>query len=355
MQNQVQYYLGILLAAFVALLALFLAKIPFVKEVLHLSPLIIGILFGLLIANTIRGVLPEGMTPGLKFVGKRILRLAIVFYGFRLTLTDVWIAGWETLLVDTIMVVSVLAFGALVGRWLHLDRETTMLTASGSAICGAAAVLATEPIVGATSAKTVVAVSTVVLFGTLSMFLYPILYRFGIYNLTESQLAIYTGATLHEVAHVAGAGASMQGIAEGATAFDIAGTATIAKMIRVILLAPALIVLGAFFQKGKGREASVKAKRVPIPWFAVWFLIVIGINTLLAHVTSTYDFTSLYTTLCNGIKSVDDFMLTMAMVAIGTDAVFARFREAGFKPFALAGVLYLWLTLGGYFLVKLIV
>lgn len=352
MQRNLLYYLGILLAAGMAAIAVFLAKIPFITS-LHLSPLIVGIVLGLVLANTVRSRLPEGMTPGLKFVGKRILRLAIVFYGFRLTLSDVWAEGWATLLVDAIVVASVLLLGVLVGRWVRLDRETSMLTSAGSAICGAAAVLASEPVVGANSAKTVVAVSTVVLFGTLSMFLYPILYQLGVYHMTDAQVAVYTGATLHEVAHVAGAGAAMQASAPSIS-FDIAGTATIAKMIRVILLAPVLIVLGTFFKKGE-QGTSSGSKRIAIPWFAVWFLVMIGLNTLLLSLASTYELADTYASVREVIRWIDDFMLTMAMAAIGTDAVFARFREAGFKPFALAAVLYVWLTIGGYFLVKIIV
>ena len=107
MQRNWHYYLGVLLTIALAAIAVCLAKIPFITT-LHLSPLIIGIVLGLILANTIRSRLPEGMTPGLKFVGKRILRLAIVFYGFRLTLSDVWAAGWATLLVDAIVLSSTL-------------------------------------------------------------------------------------------------------------------------------------------------------------------------------------------------------------------------------------------------------
>ena len=171
--------------------------------------------------------------------------------------------------------------------------------------------------------------------------------------MTDAQVAVYTGSTLHEVAHVAGAGAAMQAT-NVASAFDIAGTATITKMIRVILLAPVLIVLGMFFQKGS-EGASRGKKRIAIPWFAVWFLIIIGLNTLLLSWAASCGLEDTYASVRGIIRWVDDFMLTMAMAAIGTDAVFARFREAGFKPFALAAVLYIWLTVGGYFLVKLIV
>lgn len=107
-----------------------------------------------------------------------------------------------------------------------------MLTSTGSAICGAAAVLGAEPVVKSEPHKTAVAVSTVVIFGTLSMFIYPALYRAGILDLTPEQMGLYTGSTLHEVAHVVGAGNAM--------GKEISDTAIIVKMIRVMMLGSCL-------------------------------------------------------------------------------------------------------------------
>ena len=91
----------------------------------------------------------------------------------------------------------------MVGKLLKMDKDTSLMTATGSAICGAAAVLGAEPVVKCEGHKTAIAVSTVVIFGTISMFLYPILYRAGMLDaLGDTGVAIYTGSTLHEVAHV---------------------------------------------------------------------------------------------------------------------------------------------------------
>ena len=92
---------------------------------------------------------------------------------------------------------------------MKMDKDLALLTATGSAICGAAAVLGAEPVVKCEAHKTAVAVSTVVIFGTLSMFIYPVMYRAGILDLDPEQMGLYTGATLHEVAHVVGAGNAM--------------------------------------------------------------------------------------------------------------------------------------------------
>lgn len=339
---------GILFMALFAFAAFYIADFPIFKETLRISPLIIGIILGMLYANTLRQHLPEEWVPGIKFCSKTILRLAIIFYGFRLTLTDVVAAGWAAVVIDLIIVTSVVFLGIGVGKLLKLDRDTTILTASGSAICGAAAVLGTEPVLKADSSKTVVAVSTVVIFGTLSMFIYPWLYRIGVFDLPADQMGLYTGSTLHEVAHVAGAGATMS-VAEGSV--EIANIATITKMIRVILLAPFLIILGACLPSGKAKGEGGK-KKITIPWFAIWFMVVIGINTLLHYWAGQAGFQEQYASILKGVEGVDNFGLTMAMTALGCDAGIDKFRQAGAKPFILALVLFFWLIGIGYLLAK---
>ena len=92
--------------------------------------------------------------------------------------------------------------------------------------------------------------------------------------------------------------------------------------------------------------------RIPIPWFAIWFLALIFVNTLLSQAATSVGLADLYASITGSIKKIDDFALTMAMVALGMDATFAKFRSAGAKPFLLALILYVWLTVGGYLLVR---
>ena len=161
---------GILLIALFSFAAFYIAEIPFVKS-LSFSPLIVGIVLGMLYANSLRNKLPETWVPGIKFCTKQILRTGIVLYGFRLTLGQVAEVGLPAIVVDLIVVCGTLGLGLLFGKLLGLDRDTTLLTSTGSAICGAAAVLGAEPVVKGEGHKTAIAVSTVVVFGTLAMFL----------------------------------------------------------------------------------------------------------------------------------------------------------------------------------------
>lgn len=343
---------GVLLIALFSFAAFYIAEVPVVRR-LSFSPLIVGIVLGMLYANSLRNKLPETWVPGIKLCTKQVLRWGIILYGFRLTLAEVAAVGIPAVAVDVIVVAVTILGGVLLGRLLRIDRDTALMTSTGSAICGAAAVLGAEPVVKCEGYKTAIAVSTVVIFGTLSMFLYPLMYRTGMLSgLTDTGVAIYTGSTLHEVAHVAGAGNAM----DPTDALGIAGTATITKMIRVMLLAPVLVIMG-FVLSGRRRrsgEATAKGKgKITVPWFAFGFIAVIGLNSLLQYL---FEVETVREIPLNGtIEYVDTFMLTMAMTALGTETNLAKFKQAGAKPFVLAGLLYVWLVVGGYFVTKYLV
>lgn len=342
---------GILLIALFSCSAFYIAEIPFVRE-LSFSPLIVGIILGMLYANSLRNRLPETWVPGIKFCTKQILRTGIVLYGFRLTLADVVQVGLPAIAVDLIIVCGTIFLGVWFGRMLKMDKDTALMTSTGSAICGAAAVLGAEPVVKCESHKTAIAVSTVVIFGTIAMFLYPTMYRTGMLSgLDNMGVAIYTGSTLHEVAHVAGAGNAM----DPSDALGIAGRATITKMIRVILLAPVLVIM-AFVLARTRRTSHPGAQgrsKITIPWFAFGFIGIICLNSLLQYL---FGVDSVKEIPLNGaIEYVDTFLLTMAMTALGTDTSIDKFKKAGAKPFVLALILFVWLLGGGYLLAKYLV
>lgn len=108
---------GIALIALMSLSAFYIAGIPEVKA-LSLSPLIVGIIIGMIYANTLRCRMPKEWEPGIKFCTKRLLRLGIIFYGFRLTLSDVAAVGLPAVTVDIIIVAGTLLLGLLFSRWI---------------------------------------------------------------------------------------------------------------------------------------------------------------------------------------------------------------------------------------------
>ncbi len=329
---------GILLITLFACVAFLVGGTKWIKA-LSLSPMVVGIVIGMVFANSCGGKMPASWSPGIKFCSKRVLRTGIVLYGFKLTFQDVMNVGVTAIALDAVVVCGTIGLGILVGRWLKIDRSIALLTSCGSAICGAAAVLGVDGAIRPKPYKTAVAVATVVIFGTLSMFLYPILYRTGIFDLTPNMAGLFTGATVHEVAHVVGAANAMGG--------EVSNTAIIVKMIRVMMLVPVLLVIAwavAKSHSAKVDDNNGKAN-ITVPWFAILFLVVIGFNSL-----------GLLSAGCVAwINRLDTFLLTMAMAALGAETSFDKFKKAGFKPFLLAAILYCWLVGGGYCLVKFVV
>lgn len=339
---------GILFVAIFAAAATYIAELGSVKA-LGLSPLVIGIVMGIFYANTLHNQTPTEWQTGITFSAKKILRFAIVLYGFRITFQQIADVGMDGFLVSLIMLTTTLILGSWVGTKIFgMEKDTSILTASGAAVCGAAAVLATEPVLKAEEYKTAVAVSMVVLFGTISMFLYPVLYTTlienatGFLHMTAREFGIYVGGTIHEVAQVVAVPASVPGAPT-----EMADAAVIVKMTRVIMIAPMLIVLGfylAWSAKKEGGEAGGKTELV-IPWFAVYFIMVAGFNS----------FHLLPLGLVDIINEVDTFLLTMAMTALGMGTIFSKFKGLGLAPIYTAAVMFVWLVVGGFAITKIVV
>lgn len=328
---------GVLLITLFSCAAFYIGDMGFVKS-LQLSPMIVGIVLGMLYANSLRNNLPDTWVPGIQFCSKRVLRIGIILYGFRLTFQNVLDVGLPTIVIDAIVVAVTIGGGILIGRLLKMDRGITLLTSVGSAICGAAAVLGTESAIRVKPYKTAVAVSTVVIFGTLAMFVYPILYRNGVFDLDTKAMGIFTGSTVHEVAHVVGAGNAM--------GKEVSDTAIIVKMLRVMMLVPVLLIISYSVMRAALKNGDTEGRgRISLPWFAILFLVVIGFNSfdLLPH--GLVDF----------INTFDTFLLTMAMTALGAETSIDKFKKAGFKPFLLAFILFIWLIAGGYLMAKYLV
>ncbi|MGB5506151.1 MAG: YeiH family protein [Sulfurovum sp.] len=337
---------GILFVAIFAAAATFIASLGPVKA-LGLSPLVIGIVLGIFYANTMHNQIPSEWETGITFSAKKILRFAIVFYGFRITFQQIAEVGMDGFLVSLIMLSTTFIFGSWLGyKIFGMDKDTSMLTASGAAVCGAAAVLATEPVLKSEEYKTAIAVSMVVLFGTISMFLYPVLYTTifenatGFLHMTAKEFGIYVGGTIHEVAQVVAVPFSIPGAPE-----EMANDAVIVKMTRVIMIAPMLIILGIYLSYSAKKEGGLSGEvKLVIPWFAVYFIGVAGFNSL--HLVPE--------NIVNIINEIDTFLLTMAMTALGMGTRFSKFKGLGLAPIYTATAMFAWLVIGGFVVTKMV-
>jgi uncharacterized integral membrane protein (TIGR00698 family) len=337
---------GIGLVGLLALLALEIGRAPWLQAN-GISALTLAIALGMLVGNTVYPRLALAAAGGVAFSKQTLLRAGIILYGLRLTFRDIAGVGIAGVIIDALVLSSTFALAWWAGtRVFGLDRKTALLIGAGSSICGAAAVMAAEPVVRGRAEQVTVAVSTVVVFGTLAIFLYPALYHLNahylLFTVSPARYGIFAGSTIHEVAQVVAAG---RAVTEAA-----ANTAVITKMVRVMMLAPFLIMLSTYLSQhpepaageGVGRapeeplESGAK-RRIVIPWFALGFVAVAAVNSVLV----------LPHRLVTSAISLDTFVLAMAMAALGVTTHGSAIRTAGIKPLGLAALLFGWLIFGG--------
>lgn len=293
------------------------------------SALTLAILFGMVVGNTVYPKIWQPCDGGVIFAKQHLLRLGIILYGFRLTFAQIADVGVSGILIDVLTLSSTFFIACFLGQKVFgLDKHTSWLIGAGSSICGAAAVLATEPVVKAEASKVTVAVATVVIFGTIAIFLYPAMYPLLAHWFTPETYGIYMGSTMHEVAQVVAASHAVSPDAENA--------AVIAKMLRVMMLAPFLLFLAARVKQLTPAGNGEKSK-ITIPWFAIMFILVAVFNS----------FHLLPKAVVDMLVTLDTVLLAMAMAALGVTTHVSALKKAGAKPLLMALMLFVWLIVGG--------
>lgn len=326
-----QRFPGLLLTAAIAGGAAWLAQRPQLSG-LGLGALTLAIMLGIVVGNTLYPALAASCDAGVLLAKQKLLRLGIILFGFRITVQQIGDVGLSGVLIDLLTLGSTFFVTCLLGvRLLKLDRETVWLIGAGSSICGAAAVLATEPVVKAAPSKVAVAIATVVLFGTLAIVIYPHLWLLAqaqLPSLSAAQFGIFTGSTIHEVAQVVAAGHAVNADAEN--------SAVIAKMLRVMMLAPFLLCLGGWLRRA-AQPSHAPRQGIAFPWFALGFIAVALFNSL--HL--------LPAAWIAALNQLANLLLAMAMAALGLTTRFSALRQAGAKPLLLGLMVFVWLIVGG--------
>ncbi|MBZ4022671.1 hypothetical protein CKO11_09390 [Rhodobacter sp. TJ_12] len=299
---------GVSLVAAIVAAAFALRLVPGISM---FSPLIIAIILGVIVRNTYG--LPAGAVPGLAFSLRRLLRAGIVTLGLQLTLGQVLSIGGMGLATILIGLFATYFFTLAAGRWLGVEAGLTRLIATGTSICGASAVLAANAVGRESDEDVAYAIASVTIFGTIAMILFPVLGS----GLSAQDYGLWAGASIHEVAQVVAAGA--QGGQE-ATAF-----ATIAKLTRVALLAPLILIMA--------RHVG-STGRAPFPWFVIGFIAMVGL-------ASTGYVPNLITTASGPVTQV---LLAMGLAAMGLQTDIGKLRAKGVRPLALGLVASLFIA-----------
>ena len=302
------FWQGLVLTILLAFVATTLGKMPGLSI---MGALVLAILLG--IGYRALFDLPKTHLSGIQFSSKKILRYGIILLGMRLSLSDIAQAGWGTLIVAVLSILVGMVSVLLLARWLKMERRLSYLTAAGTSICGAAAVVAIAPQVKAKDHETAAAAATVALLGTLftllDLSLLPLL------PWSSIERGIFLGGTLHEIAHVVAA----------SFPFDTQtqDRALIVKLTRVALLIPVALLVSILFQKSDAQENADGQQKtnIHIPWFIFGFLAMSALGTYLSIPSPIRD------TLVQGAY----FFLAMAMAGLGLSTDFKTFRQLGLK------------------------
>jgi uncharacterized integral membrane protein (TIGR00698 family) len=272
------------------------------------SALVAALLLGMVVSNVTGG--RALIAPGARFAARRILRVGIALLGLRISLHLIGDVGWRGVVVAVAAVGFTLPFTVWLGRRLGVSPALSLLIGAGCGICGAAAVVAMEPVAGAKDEEAGFALATVTALGTVAMLALPVLGTSAL-GLSDDDFGLWAGGSVHEVAQVVGA-------AGGVSAAALA-VATIVKLTRVVLLVPVIVVTAVI----KGRAGGKRGN--PVPLFVALFLVAVAIrstgvlsDSLVAHATD-----------------VDTALLACAMAGLGLTIDIAELRRLGGRPLVL--------------------
>lgn len=313
------------------------------------GPMVAAIVLGVVVGNVAR--VPSVLEPGLAVASKRVLRIGIVVLGLRLSLHDVAGLGAGMILTVIAVVAGGIVTGVAIGRALGIGRRQRLLIACGIAICGAAAVAAVAGVLGGRAdggkvsdgeddgdrgrdggkaganaegagepglrESVAAAIALVVVFGTLMIALVPMLgHALG---LTDMEVGMWGGASVHEVAQVVAIGGSVGGAALGA--------AVVIKLGRVLMLAPVMAVLGAVERRRIRAAGGGDVDLPPImPLFVAGFLAMVAVRSTGVVPQGVLD--------AAGVA--EQLLLGAAMFALGVGVRFSLIRKVGGAPVVMA-------------------
>ena len=260
-----------------------------------------------------------GVKSAAGLIANKLLRLGIILLGFKLNLHDLFTKGIKCLPIAAVLVAIMVCVTYNIAKLLKVNPQLAMLTAGGTSICGAAAVMGLSgsmPVLpeeeDEKEQNEVMAVATVAIMGTIyalaEIFILP---NFG---MTKQQLGITAGASLHEIAHAVAAGG----------AFDSIDVATIMKLSRVLMLVPASIFIAIWWNARHSKVENGGKHKISFPWFMLGFIAASVIGTYVPFITAH----------ASTLVEAGYVFLGMAMAALGINVNFRAIFKQGRVAFA---------------------
>lgn len=295
---------GIILSLLLAIIARELTHFSFFSM---MGPMIIAILLGMLWRSLFGVEASAGV--GISFTSKYLLRAGIILLGFTINLHELFAAGPLVFTLALVAVVLGFTTVALFGKWLRVDPTLGLLVASGTAICGAAAIAAVSAPAKAKHDESAISIAVIALLGTIFALIDTLLY--SVFPISAAHYGLFTGSSLHEIAHVVAAATPA-----GDKGMEMA---LLVKMSRVLLLIPVVLLVGIWKEKKEKGNEYVSDKKLPIPWFIFGFLLVSLLNSggIVSKSWTQFFVSSAY------------LLMTMAMAAMGLSVKWEVIRQKG--------------------------
>lgn len=307
-----------------------IAIISFATSMVYkpISSLMWAFIYSIIITNLVR--LPDRLMVGINFCAKEFLRGVIAALGI-VTSALIWLQVGIGVLNALVIVFFVFLFALWFGKKFGLSDALATLISVGTCICGASAIAATGPAIGAKEEEMGLALACITLFGLIAMFAYPFLYTSTIVGVwlqhNLNLYAIWVGSGIHEVAQVAAAGGSL----------GVAGPALLVKSIRVFMIGP-MILLATYMFRRKIASADTKGKsRVVFPVYGIVFIILSFCCAFLDYYASQlvalgFNWPSVKSVLSD---TVFKFLLAVCFAGVGLKVKFQQIAQLGAKPFAI--------------------
>ena len=255
-----------------------------------------------------------------KKVSKKLLQYSVVGLGFGMNLHASLASGKEGMLFTIVSVVGTMLIGMFIGRkLLKVNRDTSYLISSGTAICGGSAIAAVGPVIKAKDSDMSVALATVFVLNAIALFVFPVLGQW--LGLTQQEFGTWAAIAIHDTSSVVGAGA-----AYGEEALQVATTIKLTRALWIIPLA----LVTSFIFKSEGRKVS-------IPWFILWFIVAILINTYVLDAVPQVG---------KAISGLARKGLIITMFFIGASLSADVLKSVGVKPLVQGVLLWLVISVG---------
>lgn len=319
---------GVLITAAIALVSTGIgAVLPVLGSAV--PAIIIGVLLSLIRPRIMAGreQLNTRIQPGIGYSGKFLLQLAVVVLGVQLSIGAIARVGLESLPIMLTTLAVCLVGAWLLGRMLRTERRLTTLIGVGTGICGASAIAAVAPVVGAASAEIAYAVSTIFLFNILAVLIFPLIGH--ALAMDPHTFGLFAGTAVNDTSSVVAAA--------GVFSTAALGYAVVVKLVRTLMIIPISIGLSIYEAKRDAAGQRLTGRRIAklVPWFLIGFVIVAVVNSSGVIPPAPREF----------LVRASVFLIAMALAGIGLSTDIPALRRAGWRPLALGGMLWILVTL----------